>query len=77
MHSVRVHETDTGWAETELDDTPLFEEMASIAINCTFSPEIMAENKEWKETWECLTNNPMSLTSPQENRTFGPENITR
>lgn len=54
VHSVRVHETDTGWAETEPDDTALFEAMSSMLPDCTFSPGILEENKDWEQAWHSI-----------------------
>ncbi|MDE7128260.1 MAG: 6-carboxytetrahydropterin synthase [Bacteroidales bacterium] len=70
VHSVRVHETETGWAETEADDIALLEGMAAAAIGSVFSDGIMDDSGNWAETWACLRENPDCLSAPQEHRLF-------
>ncbi|MCM1177596.1 MAG: 6-carboxytetrahydropterin synthase [Bacteroides sp.] len=70
VYSVRVHETETGWAETEADDDGLLRGMADMARSAVFSPGIMEENACWKETWDALLAAPDGIMASREQRTF-------
>lgn len=68
VFSVRVHETETGWAETGPEDAGLLDGMACMAVDTVFSPWIMGENDKWNETWKCLCRTPECLSVPQKYR---------
>jgi 6-pyruvoyltetrahydropterin/6-carboxytetrahydropterin synthase len=65
LHSIRVHETDTGYAECFREDAYNFENMGKIELkNIIFSERI---KKEWKnpDLWYNILNN-IKITPPSE-----------
>ncbi len=70
VHAVRIHETDTGWAETGPEDTGLFNAMASLAGSCVFSDGIMGSDACWNETWKVISAAPDLCGGPDGPRPF-------
>lgn len=70
VHSVRIHETETGWAETEPGDTELFKVMAAALSSCVFSDGIMEGDTGWNETWKVISSAPGYGDGTLDGKTF-------
>ncbi|MDE5955291.1 MAG: 6-carboxytetrahydropterin synthase [Bacteroidales bacterium] len=77
VSSVRIHETETGWAETELEDTELLKTMASAVSLCNFSDGILKGDSCWQETWKVISSTRGILDGRPACRCFHYEEIHR